>query len=326
MDPDVSQFILRHTGLNTGVQLDILRSITVAVVVGMLHSAVNLMLSRGVRDPQTLFRAHKLSNYFFFLLGLFLIGGIWFSDIHSVATVLGLASAGIAIALKDPLLNMAAWVYILWRKPFVIGDRIQIGDDRGDVVDINPAMTTLIEIGRWVHADQSTGRLVFVPNGKVFTESVANYTQSFPYIWNEIPVMVTFESDWESAVEMLERIARRHSVLVRGEDEEFIRDNARHMLLYFTGMEPAVYVRVESDGVLLTMRYLCEPKRRRNTENVIWRDILHEFRTHPEVDFALQTHRLQFDVTDDGEPESGLEAEHRRKVSQAAADDLEDLF
>ena len=78
-----------------------------------------------------------------------------------MSTFLGLLSAGVAIALKDPLVNLAGWGFIVWRKPFGIGDRIQLGDSRGDVIDQRIFMFTLMEIGNWVDAERSTGRVSY---------------------------------------------------------------------------------------------------------------------------------------------------------------------
>jgi len=92
-----------------------------------------------------------------------------------------------------------------------VGDRIQIGEHAGDVVDLRIFQFTLVEIENWVAADQRTGRVIHVPNGRVFNEVVANYSRGFEYIWNEVPVRVTFESDWEAAKAILQEIANRQA-------------------------------------------------------------------------------------------------------------------
>jgi small-conductance mechanosensitive channel len=129
-------------------------------------------------------------------LGVSLLAWIWVEELLSLSTFLGLVSAGLAIALREPLINLMGWAFIVWRRPFEMGDRIEIGGQAGDVIDMRVFQFTLLEIGNWVDADQSTGRAIHVPNGKVFSESLANYSKGLAYIWNEIPVRVTFESDW----------------------------------------------------------------------------------------------------------------------------------
>ena len=81
------------------------------------------------------------------------------------------------------------------RRPFEVGDRIQVGEHIGDVVDIGAFTFTLLEVGHWVQADQSSGRVIHVPNGVVFDSPVTSYTKGFRYLWDELPVLVTFESN-----------------------------------------------------------------------------------------------------------------------------------
>lgn len=88
---------------------------------------------------------------------------------------------------------------------------MQIGQHVGDVIDIRLFQFTILEIGNWVEADQSTGRLIHMPNAKVFQEPQANYSTGFEYIWHEIPVMVTFESNWKKTKTILQEIVTKHA-------------------------------------------------------------------------------------------------------------------
>jgi small-conductance mechanosensitive channel len=212
--------------------------------------------------------------------------------IQSAVTFLGLVSAGLAIALKDPVTNLAGWAFILWRRPFVVGDRVQIGKHAGDVIDQRLFQFTLLEIGNWVAADQSTGRMIHVPNGKVFADAMANYTSGFEYIWNEIPVLVTFESDWQKAKGILQEIAEKQAAQLSQAAAERIRQAARRFMIMYSKLAPTVYTSVEESGVLLTVRYMCDPRERRSSEQAIWEDVLKAFSEHPSLDFAYPTQRF----------------------------------
>ncbi|MFQ3213861.1 MAG: small-conductance mechanosensitive channel [Marivirga sp.] len=124
---------------------------------------------------------------------------VWIDKIDSIGTFLDLVSAGLAIALQVPTVNVAAWLFIVIRKPFIVGDRIEIGGVARDVIDIRFFQFTINEIGNWVESDQSTGRIIHVPNGEVFRVSQANYDQGFSHVWNELAVLITFESNWKLA-------------------------------------------------------------------------------------------------------------------------------
>jgi len=266
-----------------------------AAAVGILIIGRRLLLGfvdKRVQDPTRLYWWSKSSGYGIFALSIFIIVGIWFEAIRSLGTFLGLVSAGLAIALKDLVADLAGWAFILWRKPFELGDRIEIGGQRGDVVDIRPFAFTMMEIGNWVDADQSTGRMIHVPNANVFTQPLANYTASFPFLWNELPVLVTFESDWKKAKGLLEEIVAEETRGVSQEAERTLKTTSKRFLIHYPHLTPIVYTSVLDSGVMLTIRYLCHPRRRRGTAQALWERILDAFAGHDDIDFAYPTRRM----------------------------------
>ena len=274
------------------LQAKLLGSLLIILALWLLRQLVLKFVSRQTEDVRVHYRWRKATVYVAVVLGILIIGALWLEDIQSAAVFLGLVSAGLAIALKDPLTNLAGWVFILWRRPLVVGDRIQIGQYAGDVIDLRIFQFTVLEIGNWVSADQSTGRIVHVPNGKVFSEALANYTTGFEYIWNEVPVCVTFESDWENAKELLQEIADRHAAQLSQNAADRIRQAARRFMIVYSKLTPTVYTSVEDSGVLLTIRYMCDPRKRRSSEQAIWEDVLRAFAEQPDIDFAYPTQRF----------------------------------
>jgi small-conductance mechanosensitive channel len=180
-----------------------------------------------------------------------------------------------------------------------VGDRIQIGPHAGDVIDMRLFQFTLNEIGNWVDADQSTGRIIHIPNGRIFTDSIANYDRGFKYIWNEVPVVVTFESDWRKAKEILLGIALKHAEHLTAQAEEDLLTASRQYLINYRKLTPIVYTKAVDSGVQLTIRYLIEPRKRRGTEHAIWEEILMEFAAQPDVDLAYHTVR-GFKLSEEG--------------------------
>jgi len=160
------------------------------------------------------------------------------------------------------------------------------------VIDVRIFQFTLMEIKNWIKAEQSTGRVIHIPNGKVFTETQANYSKGFKYIWNEIPVLVTFESGWEKAKEILFEIVKKHSAHLSDRAEKKLREVSSRYMIFYSNLTPTVYTSVQDCGVLLTLRYLCKPRNRRDTEQAIWEEILKEFANHPDIDFAYPTTRF----------------------------------
>jgi small-conductance mechanosensitive channel len=125
------------------------------------------MVSRRTEDGGALYRWRKGVAYTTMALGVLLVGRIWLAGSGSLATYLGLLSAALVIALQDPISNIVGWAFLVSRRPFEVDDRIEIGEFAGDVIDLRAFQFTLMEIRNWVDADQSTGRVLHLPNKKV---------------------------------------------------------------------------------------------------------------------------------------------------------------
>jgi small-conductance mechanosensitive channel len=291
---DIKQLFQNEIG--TLFQLDLVKNILTSVVIILLIWFIRRMTLkiafRKVEDVRTRYRWKKISSYVSFVLALLLIGRVWFAIFQSIATILGLLSAGIAIALKDLILAFAGWVFIVAKRPFEVGDRIQVGADRGDVIDVRLFKFTLMEIGNWVDADQSTGRIVHVPNDRVFRDVLANYSKGFQYLWNEVPVLLTFESDWKKAKEILLDIANKKAQHMTPAAAEKVKQASRRFMIFYAKLTPAVYTSVRDSGVLLTIRYLSPPRKRRDMEEQIWEAILEEFAKYESIQFAYPTTRF----------------------------------
>jgi small-conductance mechanosensitive channel len=288
-------------GLSPIMQQRLLASAVAILVIWATRRIFLTVVYRRVADLTGRYRVRKTSLYVAVPIGILVVGRIWFEGLQSVATFLGLLTAGLAIALKDLVVNLAGWGFILWRRPFQVGDRIQIGEHTGDVIDLRIFQFTLMEIGNWVHAEQSTGRIIHVPNGQVLSDVLANYSRGFQYIWNEIPVLVTFESNWRKAKEILHRIAELESEATSERAQQMVQEASQKFLISYSKLTPTVYTSVEDFGVLLTLRYLCMPRGRRGSTEAIWERILDEFAACDDIDFAYPTRRLYYNVTE-GKP------------------------
>jgi len=188
--------------------------------------AVRIIWHR-TENPTIRYRWRKTIAYIAVSLAIILVGRVWLAGMQSLATIIGLMTAGLAIALQDIVKSIAGWAFILWRKPFSAGDRIQVGNHAGDVIDIRIFQFSLMEIRNWIDAEQSTGRVIHLPNSLIWSEPVANYSSGFEFIWNEIPVLVTFESDWEKAKKILLETTEKHAAHVGGEAERRIKEAVR---------------------------------------------------------------------------------------------------
>jgi small-conductance mechanosensitive channel len=291
-------------GLSADRLADVVLTLLAWGLLVVARLVVHRILDRRVQEVQRRYVINKTLNYVLGFAFFITVMVIWFGGLTGWSAYLGLVSAGLAIALQDPLVNLVGWIFISVRKPFVVGDRVEIGGLRGDVIDLRLFQFSLIEIGNWVDADQSTGRIIHVPNGWVFRQTLANYTAGFRFIWDEIAVMVTFESDWRRTKEILVETATRHSAIRDEEASEEVRRASRKYMIFFQHLTPIVWTSVADSGVVLTMRYICEPRRRRSTATAIWEDVLDAFAGEDGVDFAYPTKRF-YDNAAEGKPGAG---------------------
>ena len=285
-------WLAKATGIPIELYDKLFTSLLCIMALWVLRRLLLKRVLQRTENSLTRYQWRKTSNYLLFIIAFLLLGRVWLVEFESVTTYLGLLSAGLAIALKDPLVNVAGWLFILWRRPFEVGDRVQIGDHAGDVIDMRIFQFTLMEIGNWVHADQSTGRIVQIPNGKVFVDPQTNYTQGwFDYIWNEIPVLITFESDWKKAKGILLQIATAHAGDIITQAERKLKESSREFVIFSPTLNPSVFTSVDGSGILLTLRHLCEPRGRRESTQGIWEAVLDAFAGCDDIAFAYPTGR-----------------------------------
>jgi len=287
--------------LAPATQSNLIYTAVTILVLWILQAAAHAFIRRRIADHKIRYHWRKAATYTVVILGLLIVGRIWVPGLRDVTTFLGLLSAGLAIALKDLVANMAGWAFIIWRRPFEVGDRIQVGDHRGDVIDLRLFQFSLLEIGNWVDAEQSTGRIIHIPNGRVLNEPLANYTKGFPHIWEELPVLVTFESDWRAAKRILLDVVQRHAEHLTEDAAARIKEAARRFMIVYTTLTPTVYTSVVDSGVLLTARFLCDPRQRRALTEAIWEELLDAFAARADVDWAYPTTRF-YDNRAEGKP------------------------
>jgi small-conductance mechanosensitive channel len=288
-----------YLGISPQVTESIAGTFAAVLAYVVFRRVARRLVLKATTDTSLRFQLNKAISYGLGIIAFLISVKIWVREFTGIATYLGLLSAGVAIALQDPLANFAGWLYIIVRRPFAIGDRIQIATHMGDVVDIRPFRFVLLEIGNWVHAEQSTGRVIHVPNAMVFKNPVANYDEAFGYIWNELEVVVSSESDWRKAKEVLTRTVIEHAEKLTPDVAERIRLAAEHLHIRFGKVTPVVWTSVVENGVRLTARYLCKPRERRSSASGIWESILDAFEALPDVDFAYPTTRF-FDHVREG--------------------------
>lgn len=287
----INHFKEYHNAYHTQIE-NLLISLLIVVILLFIRKVLISLISKNTKDPKTVYYSKRIIGYSYAFLLIILLGSVWIKGFGSIGTYLGIASAGVAIALHETIANIAGWFFILWRKPFVIGDRIQIGETKGDIIDLRLFQFSMVEVGNWVEAEQSTGRIIHVPNSHVLKERTANYHGGFNYIWNEIHILVTFESNWRKTREILEKIAKEKIESSAKQAEIQLRQAAERYMIHFSKLTPAVYMSARDSGVLFSIRYMINPRQKRGSEQALWEVILDEFEKHPDIELAYPTTRF----------------------------------
>ncbi len=196
------------------------------------------------------------------------------------------------------------------KRPFDLGDRVEVNGRTGDVIDVGAFHTTLLEVGEWVKGDQSTGRIVFIPNSEVFRHSVTSYTKGFPFIWSEFSVVVTYESDWQAAKDILLSQAEAEAQTIRAEVMERIRAMQHRYAIHYEHLTPTVYTTIADQGIELTLRFLSPVRQRRTIAHRIAEGILQAFAARKDIDFAYPTTRIYRNL-EEGKSAINLNATHQ---------------
>ena len=272
------------------------------VAFGLRLALVPLARRRFADDPYRRYWAGKIVGYAIAAMAIVALIALWAPLGGRLSVILGFATAGIAFAMQEVIGALFGWVNILAGRIYTVGDRVEVGGVRGDVIDITPLRTTLFEIGSdrpeasgasWVGARQPTGRMVTVSNRKTFTEPVFNFSAHLEWIWEEVVFAVSRDSDWELAERILhEEMCAAEPELRREGEAALARLGARY-LLSRSEVEPQTYVRVVDGDLELVGRFVTAVRGARGAKDRIVRQVLRRLREH-DIEPARPTYTVAF--------------------------------
>ena len=278
--------------LTNAVFFKIIQSLLVLIVLWFISKIVNNMINRSVKQKRKSYSMKKLNAYITTTITIVLILMIWFSMVKSLAIMISIISVGIALALQEVILAIAGWFFIIFKKPYEVGDRIEINGNKGDIIDIDVYNTTILEIENWVKSDQATGRIAKIPNSEVFRYPIFNYNKGWKFIWDEVSVNITFESDYKAAEKILLSIIEEYSASIQDDVEKSVRKLNRKYLVHFSIFTPKVYVTIQDSGIEVTLRFLVVVKARRDLEEMVFRQFLDKIKGKKNVTLAYNTYRI----------------------------------
>lgn len=231
-----------------------------------------------IKDANSRYRIKKVINFFGYLL--FFLGTLFIFNVHlsGLGTALGVAGAGIAFALQEVIVSIAGYIAIFTSNFYRLGDRVQLGGIKGDVIDIGLLRTTLMQIGDWVDGDLYNGKMVRVANSFVFKEPVYNYSGDFPFLWDEINIPLKTSVDHGHAERLL------FDILV-GEVGDYSVSSQKawdamtsSYKIENAQVRPMISMSFNENWITFTLRYVVDYKSRRTTKSRLFKKILDAIR------------------------------------------------
>ncbi len=292
-------------GVSSETGLKLLYTIGLVLVVlgvrALARILIRQVLGGAVADPRRFWARQGVQVVTAIVLALGVLS-IWITPHTNITTGVGLISAGLAFALQQVILSLAAYFVILRGDTFGVGDRITLGGVRGDVMRLGFLKTTIMEMGQppsisgtdpavWVNSRQYTGRLVTVTNGAIFREPVYNYTRDFPYLWEEIVVPVSYDADRAKVERILLAAASAHAVVNSPEAHQAIQRMRSRYALTDASLEPAVFWRLTDNWLEMSLRFLVPDRGVREIKDAISRDILTGL-DHAHIGIASTTYNI----------------------------------
>lgn len=267
----------------------IVGTIVTLVLAWIIHAAGLSLINRRERDPREQYGRRQTLSTAVLTLSVVIIGILWARLLQHTGTFLGILGAGLAIALREPLLSIAGRIAIFAGHIFTVGDRIEINNMSGDVIDVGFLYTRMMEIGNWIHGDQYTGRIVQFANAQIFGTAVFNYTRSFAYIWDEVKLPITYASNFQEATRIMLETGSKYTQDFLAGAQQSLERMKQYFLVSNFELKPQVYLGFDSNYVTLTMRYLVEPKKRRAARNFLFAHILEEIQRRDDISFGSTT-------------------------------------
>ena len=275
--------------------VDIIVKVSLSVIVPLaalvINRAIGNVLSRQHRDPSRTHTLRMIVRNSVFFLAATVVLFIWLG-FSNFAVLIGILGAGIAFASQEVIGSFAGYVNIVTGNLYQIGDRVRVGDVRGDVLDISLLRTALMEIGEWVKADQYTGRIVSVANRVVFAAPVFNYTQHWQYLWDEITIPVTYDSNWRRAGELMLEHGHTYTTHLQPQAEAELQEMTERYPLQDTVVEPLLYVVMTDNWIELTLRYIVEAQERRSVMGRLHHELLQLFEEETDITVASATFEI----------------------------------
>ena len=275
--------------LNTYLEKGFYSCIALTVIYFVFEVLFEEFVTKRIKESKTRYSLRKVISILSLATFALAFASIWIVEAQNILIAFGLVGAGVAISIQDIFKNFLGGIMIVINGIYSVGDRIEINQKFGDVIDIGLLYTTLMETREWVSGDQVTGRLTIIPNGVVLNGTIQNYTREFDFIWDEITIPITYDSDWSEANALiLEVVSKETKQISENAAKRIVAIEGKY---YFTkrSFEPAIFLTLTDNWISFSIRYMTEVRQRRALHHKLSRMILAEIEKHEKINIASAT-------------------------------------
>lgn len=288
MIEDINNWFIEHP-----FSTNIIKYLAWILLVFILISWIRRVLKRNLPSNTAKYKTQKAVEIIGYILVALVSITYFTGSIKDFGLAIGLLTAGITITLQEIILSIAGSFYIFFVKVYKPGDRIEINGIKGDVIDIDSIYTTMMEIGEWISSDNYSGRIVKLSNAFVFKGPVYNYSQDFPFVWDEFSLPIRYGSDIELAKLLVISVAQeRLSEYVQASIADWKTVVAKYYI-EDAQVEPTLAITLTDNWVQLNLRYIVDYKKRRYTKHLLNDEIGKKIReTNGKVQLASTTFEI----------------------------------
>lgn len=263
--------------------------LTLTVIYCVFRILLEETVITRIKDAKTRYSFRKTISILFAVVFLVTAIRIWITQTETLLVSYGLIAAGIAVALQDFFKNFVGGLLVFLTGMYRVGDRIEIADTTGDVIDIGILYTSVMETGGWLTGEQETGRIDMIPNGYVLSRTVNNYTKDNNFLWDEIILPITYDSDWREAITVFTDIAREETTAAAEQAKREMESLGERYYLFRRSVEPSLFLTMTDNWITFHIRYVVDARGRRGVRTRITRRILEHVQQSDAIRVATES-------------------------------------
>jgi small-conductance mechanosensitive channel len=248
---------------------NIAKFIILAIIVLIIIKLLRNQLKKNIPNTSIGYKSQKGVEILGYILLVIIAISYFTGTIKDFTLIIGLFTAGIAFTLQELILSIAGSLYIFLVKVYAPGDRIEIHGIKGDVIDVDSIYTTMMEIGEWVSSDNYSGRIVKLSNAFVFKGPIYNYSQDFPFIWDEVNLPIRYGSDIELAKSIIIKIASEVLSEFTANSKSQWEDVVNKYYIEDAQVDPTLAISLTDNWIQFNLRYIVDFKKRRMTKHIL---------------------------------------------------------